>query len=134
MPVNLMLAGIESSGVVTELMSALFQASSLAATIPQVVELGAADFSPAHDLDFLNTRASEQKCALYTDTMTGNAAHSEIGFVSAAAQTDHHTLDHLNTFTVTFNDAHMHLDGISRRKLGMATIFGGQRIHQFVHG
>jgi hypothetical protein len=103
-------------------LAALFEASRFTATVAQEVKLRAAHFGPADNLDFFHSRAFEQEGPLNANAVTGDTADGEVGLVTPTPQTDHDTLEDLNTLPVAFDNAHMDFDGIARGQIRMAPV------------
>jgi hypothetical protein len=66
----------------------------------------------------------EEECTFHADTVTGDTTDGEIEVVSTPAQANDYALKNLNTFTVAFDNANMHLDGVTGRKFRMFRCFG----------
>src|SRR5690606_31285749 len=105
-------------------LAAFLQTGSFTATITQEVELRTTDFGAAHDLDFLDTGALEQESPLHPDAVAGDTTHSKVCIVATPTPPDHHALKNLDTFTIGFNTADMHLGGITRSDFRVFAVRG----------
>lgn len=83
----------------------LLNSSGLTNPIAEVVELGTAHFTTAHDLDIRNEGRVQQKDPLHTHTLE-NATHGNGGVETLAAHGNHNPLVGLDPLLITFLNAH----------------------------
>jgi hypothetical protein len=100
----------------------LLEPRSLTGPLTQEVQIGSADMRvPVHN-DFFNARRVEQKGALDSDTIAGDAAHGEIGIVAALTGTQHGAAEFLGPLGVPLSDAQEYTDritGCDLREIGI---------------
>src|SRR5205807_9651823 len=93
----------------------IFQSSSFAAQTAQVIELRAAYFGRAHDIDFINDARTLREDALHALAET-DLAHGEAGLRPARARNDH-AFERLQALFVAFFDPHLNTNSIARNKI-----------------
>ena len=100
---------------------ALGDTGRLAAAAAQVIELRAADFAAAQDLDLGDVGRVDREHALHA-LAVGNLAHGEVLVDAGAGAADHHALVGLGADAVALDHLHHHLDGIAGAELGHAAL------------
>lgn len=91
--------------------------SGLADTITKVIQLGATNFALLDDFDLRQLRGMNLEYTLDTFSV-GDLANGE-GFVEARpAASEDDSLENLDSFLTTLDNARVNVDGISLRKLG----------------
>jgi hypothetical protein len=99
--------------------STLFDARRLTRECSEIVELGPPNAATPNNLELLHTRRSNQKRALYTDAMTGNASNAKraIGRIWSM-RADDDALKYLDSLSSSLDDFRVHAHGVAFRKLG----------------
>src|SRR5450759_971946 len=87
-------------------------ARRLAGQVAQIVELGAAHTTPAHDIDVGEHGAVQREDALDADAV-GDLADGERLADTDAAAGNAHSLERLDALLLPFLDAHVHANGIT---------------------
>lgn len=100
----------------------------------QVVQLGATDYTAAHDFDFLNVGRGEREDTLYTD-LVADLANGEAGTGAASATGDAYALELLDTLLVAFLDTNVNVYRITCLEIGhiVPHIFGFYQFDQVFH-
>src|SRR5699024_9411291 len=89
---------------------------SLAYAAAQVVQLGAADLTVAHNLELCNVRGVYRERLLNANTV-GNTAHGNRLIDARVLLVHDNALKNLNTLAVAFLDLRVYLNGITDLKL-----------------
>ncbi|EGE57286.1 hypothetical protein RHECNPAF_4460058 [Rhizobium etli CNPAF512] len=89
----------------------------LAATVAEVIELGATDLTAADDVDAFDQRRVDREYALDTFAV-GDLANGEVFLQAAAGAGDADAFIGLNAGTVAFRDLHVDADGVARGEFG----------------
>jgi hypothetical protein len=98
--------------------SAFPDSSSLATALTQVEETGTSHSTAGDQFDLFDAGIVQRK-GFFNPYAMGNFADSVRGVHVTAFALDDDTLKHLNTFLAAFDDADMHLNGVSGPKFGM---------------
>ena len=94
----------------------LLDASSLADTIAQVVELGSPHITATYHLDGMNDGRMEREDALDSDAKA-ELADCERSSGAATVAGDNNTLKDLNALAAAFDDAHVNTHGVAGPKV-----------------
>src|SRR4051794_36847082 len=85
----------------------------LAHAIAEVIELGPADVASGHHFDLGDGRRVEREGPLDTDAVA-HLAHGEGLTDAGALAADDRALEHLHALLGALDDAHVHLEGVTR--------------------
>ncbi len=96
--------------------AALAKANTLAGSLAEEVQLGAADYRTTLDLDLLDLGRVNGKLSL-DPFARHDSSHNEHFSRSGSASGDHRSTENLNAFLVPFLDLGVHIDGIADSKL-----------------
>lgn len=118
----------------SRLAASFWETGSLASAIPQVVELCTPNVGVTNDLDFVNSRRSEQESALHADAVRGNAANREVGVVAAFSQANNRSAEFLNALPLAFANTQVNAHIIAGMQLGDVFVYGClESLQQFRH-
>ena len=113
-----------SRGSIRAVLALLADLRCLAAAVAEVVELGAANLTARHELDLVDDRRVHRELTLHTH-LEADLADDE-GLANASTLTaEDNALEDLDTRTVTFNDVHVHLDGVTCAEVRDVGLEGG---------
>ena len=111
------------------LLDILFDFSSLANSVTQVVKLGSSDFALADHFHLLQVGGMDRESLFYAYAV-GYAANGECLLDAAVLHSDDGALKDLNSFTVAFFDLGVHPNGVAdaevdsvRLQLGFGQFF-----------
>src|SRR5262245_29368812 len=112
----------------------LTDAGRLAAQVTHIVELGPADVAARDDNDLLDDRAVNGEGPLDADAVADLADRERLTCATTLAA-QHEALEHLDAGPVAFDDADVHLQGVTRTEVGHVGAQSGlldlldQRVH-----
>src|SRR4051794_13550654 len=99
------------------LATAFFEPHRLSGPAAQEVELRAADFAAAHDVDLVDLRRMQRELALHA-FVRDHAPDGEHLAAARAAASDYDACENLNAFLVAFEDFRVHVDRVADGELG----------------